>query len=67
MASRTVALAASGATAEYVIKKGDSLWSIARRFRVSQRDLVAWNDISPKSYIRPGQTLRVRPSDKRSG
>jgi len=44
---------------EYVIRRGDSLWSIARRFNVSQQQLVAWNDISPKGYIQPGQKLRV--------
>jgi len=47
---------------EYVIRRGDSLWSIARRFNVSQQQLVAWNDISPKAYIQPGQKLRVPSS-----
>jgi membrane-bound lytic murein transglycosylase D len=43
----------------YVIKRGDSLWSIARRFKVSQQQLVAWNGISPKRYLQPGQKLKV--------
>ena len=47
---------------EYVIQRGDSLWSIARRFKVSQRELVAWNGISPKGYIKPGQTLKIASS-----
>jgi membrane-bound lytic murein transglycosylase D len=46
----------------YVIQRGDSLWSIARRFKVSQQQLVAWNGISPKSYIQPGQKLKVTSS-----
>ena len=45
--------------AEYVIQRGDSLWSIARRFKVSQQQLVAWNGISSKGYIQPGQKLKV--------
>jgi membrane-bound lytic murein transglycosylase D len=47
---------------EYVIQRGDSLWSIARRFNVSQQQLVAWNGISSKAYIKPGQKLKVAKS-----
>jgi len=43
----------------YVIKPGDSLWGIARRFNVSQHELAAWNQIDGKSPIKPGQTLRI--------
>ena len=56
-----VAQAGAGG-AEYVIQRGDSLWSIARRFKVSQQQLVAWNGISAKSYIKPGQKLKVAGS-----
>ena len=44
---------------EYVIRTGDSLWSIARRFKVSTQQLVAWNGISDKKPIQPGQRLKV--------
>jgi membrane-bound lytic murein transglycosylase D len=44
---------------EYVIQRGDSLWSISRRFKVSQRQLIAWNGISEKDYLQPGQKLRI--------
>jgi len=46
----------SGAT-KYTVHSGDSLWLIARRFNVSVDNLVAWNNISPKHYLRPGQKL----------
>ena len=46
----------------YVIQRGDSLWSIARRFNVSQQQLAAWNGISSKKYIQPGQKLKVTSS-----
>jgi membrane-bound lytic murein transglycosylase D len=48
-----------GETIEYVIRRGDSLWSIARRFKVSTRQLSAWNDISADAYLQPGQTLKI--------
>ncbi|CAA0126240.1 Membrane-bound lytic murein transglycosylase D [Halioglobus japonicus] len=44
---------------EYVIRTGDSLWSIARRFKVSTQQLLSWNDISDKKPIQPGQTLKI--------
>lgn len=46
-------------TREYVIRSGDSLWSIARRFKVSTEQLQAWNDITGKTAIKPGQKLKI--------
>lgn len=53
---------ARAGSSEYVIQRGDSLWSIARRFKVSQQQLVAWNGISAKAHIQPGQKLKVAGS-----
>lgn len=50
---------ASGNDGEYTIQSGDSLWSISRRFNVSQRDLIAWNRIDDKHLIKPGQSIKV--------
>lgn len=49
----------AGTPQHYVIRSGDSLWSIARRFKVSTEQLQAWNDISGKKLIKPGQKLIV--------
>ncbi len=54
-----VASTASPGPGIYVIRKGDSLWSIARRFKVSQQQLLAWNDISEQQYLQPGQQLMI--------
>ena len=41
----------------YVVRRGDSLSSIARRFRVTVPKLVEWNDVSIQQYLQPGQRL----------
>lgn len=45
----------------YVVRNGDTLWSIARRFR--DRDtlehIIGWNDIQNPNRIYPGQIIYV--------
>jgi len=41
----------------YRVRRGDSLYTIARKFAVSIRDLRRWNRVG--RYIRPGQRLTV--------
>jgi membrane-bound lytic murein transglycosylase D len=41
----------------YVVRRGDSLSSIARRFRVSVPQLLEWNDFNAAKYLQPGQQL----------
>jgi membrane-bound lytic murein transglycosylase D len=52
----------AGKPLEYVIRSGDSLWSIAQRFNVSTKQLVVWNDISTKKHLQPGQKLKIASS-----
>ncbi len=43
----------------YIVKPGDSLISIAKRFRVSVKSLKRWNRLYKNRYIYPGQKLVI--------
>jgi membrane-bound lytic murein transglycosylase D len=43
----------------YTVRSGDSLWKLARKFEVSEKELRVWNQLGRKPVIRPGQTLIV--------
>jgi membrane-bound lytic murein transglycosylase D len=43
----------------YVVRSGDSLSSIARRFRVSVTQIVQWNAGAADKYLQPGQRLTM--------
>ncbi|HEC59746.1 hypothetical protein LCGC14_1240060 [marine sediment metagenome] len=43
----------------YLTKKGDSLWKISQKFKVSVAQLLDWNGLSDRSLLRPGQILTV--------
>ena len=43
----------------YVVKKGDTLGSIAKRHRVTVKQLMNWNKIKNANALRIGQRLRV--------
>lgn len=51
-----------GHKAQYTVRKGDSLWTIARRYHVDVHQLAAWNGISKQSPLHIGQELVVRPN-----
>ncbi|HZV82613.1 MAG TPA: transglycosylase SLT domain-containing protein, partial [Geobacteraceae bacterium] len=38
----------------YTVKKGDTLYSLARRFKVTTAILSAWNNLTEKVALRPG-------------
>ncbi len=43
----------------YIVRRGDSLYLIANKFRVSINDLVRWNNIDKNKILRPGQKITV--------
>jgi len=46
----------------YVVQKGDTLYSIARKYNVTVEDLAAWNNIKNPRLIYTGQVLIIKPS-----
>ncbi len=46
-------------TMQHTVQSGDSLWSIARKYKVKLNDLIRWNGLQQKTLIRPGQSLKI--------
>jgi membrane-bound lytic murein transglycosylase D len=52
----------SGEFVYYTVRRGENLWSIARKFPgVSNNDIIRWNDINNGKKIFPGQKLKIKP------
>lgn len=45
---------------QYTVRRGDSLYRIARHFKVSIDDLRRWNNLHEGRFLQPGQKLRLR-------
>jgi lipoprotein NlpD len=52
---------AAGRGAQYVVQRGDTLYSIAFRNQLDYRQVAAWNRIGSEYHIYPGQVLRLTP------
>jgi membrane-bound lytic murein transglycosylase D len=49
-------------TQSYIVKRGDTLHSIAQKFDVTVADLKRWNK-KYSSHIQPGNKLTIKQSD----
>jgi LysM repeat protein len=58
-ADATAAARAPGETVKHVVKSGETLGAIARRYDVRQGDLAVLNNISDPAKIRPGMELVI--------
>ena len=50
----------------YTVKKGDSLWLIAKKFYVTVKQLLAWNNLRKNKFLYPNQKITVYQSVSRS-
>jgi len=51
----------------YTVKKGDTLDSLSRRFKVSIKMLAAWNNLKGKMALKPGRRIVVAKFIKKNG
>ncbi len=47
----------------YIVKRGDTLDSIAKKFDLASADIKRWNNL-PNNLIRPGEKLTIYPPDE---
>jgi membrane-bound lytic murein transglycosylase D len=51
--------APTSGTVQHVVQRGDSLWKIARKYKVKVDDLKSWNGMGGDTVLQPGQSLRI--------
>jgi membrane-bound lytic murein transglycosylase D len=52
----------SGGFEYYTVRKGDNLWTIARKYPgISNQDIMKLNNITDVKGLRAGQKLKIRP------
>ncbi len=44
----------------YVVRNGDSLWTIGRKFGVSSSAIARWNGMAPRDTLRVGRELVIK-------
>jgi len=49
-------------TLNYIVKQGDSISLIAKRFGITVNTILWANNLTEKSYIKPGDTLTILPT-----
>jgi membrane-bound lytic murein transglycosylase D len=52
-------IAKSSTNLKHTVQSGDSLWSIAKKYKVKLNDLIRWNDLQKRTTIRPGQSIKI--------
>ncbi len=47
----------------HVVKEGDTLWGLARRYGSTVEELARWSGLSPDAVLKPGDRVTVGPRD----
>ncbi|MBW1645852.1 MAG: LysM peptidoglycan-binding domain-containing protein [Deltaproteobacteria bacterium] len=58
-ASLQATVPAAGRVKKVRLRRGDTLWKVARRYRVSVQQLCLWNNLRQDAIIHPGQVLKL--------
>lgn len=48
----------------YKVKRGDTIYAVARKNHVNPKDLARWNGLALRDHLRPGQTISILVSSK---
>ena len=51
----------------HTVQSGDTLWDIARKYKVGTKQLAKWNGMAPGDMLHPGKTLVVWLEGKSDG
>ncbi len=51
---------------QHIVKSGDTLWDLSRKYKTSTSRLAKWNGISPKDALKLGQKLVIWKATKKS-
>lgn len=49
----------SGKAVSYSVGNGETVWSIARKFKVDPNSLLAWNNLDKSVLLKPGDRLKI--------
>ncbi len=49
----------AGSRVEHVVRSGESFWTISRRYKITHRQLAAWNGMAPGDTLSVGRKLVV--------
>jgi len=50
----------SQASITHIVKSGDNLWDISRKYKVKVQDIMRWNKLTTNSFLQPKQRLKIR-------
>ena len=59
--------AVAGNKIVYTVKKGDTVYKIARQYAVNPAQVLAWNGLDNEHTLQPGQNLTLRVQGRKGG